>query len=203
MCIRDSGQTENERTAKAQLTAEREAREQIAGRLAELEKREGGRATATAALLSREPGRDEGVLERLDRLSAETTVARDRAVRSEAAAAEAQEALLACRRSLAETEAARDAALGKVGAAADVDAKLATAQDTLAATRNDLAAARERHAAAELARLEAERALYDLSARVLRLPRAGAELAALQERLRATLGPMTPQVDATAPERRP
>jgi len=198
-----AGQTENERTAKAQLTAEREAREQIAGRLAELEKREGGRATATAALLSREPGRDEGVLERLDRLSAETTVARDRAVRSEAAAAEAQEALLACRRSLAETEAARDAALGKVGAAADVDAKLATAQDTLAATRNDLAAARERHAAAELARLEAERALYDLSARVLRLPRAGAELAALQERLRATLGPMTPQVDATAPERRP
>ena len=195
--------TEAERTTTARLTAEREAREQIAGRLAELEKREGGRASATAALLTRDPARNEGVLERLDRLSAEATVAADRAARAEAAAAEAQEALLMSRRKLAETEAARDAATGKLAAAAEVDAKLVAAHDGLAAARLELAAAKERHAAAELARLEAERALFDLSARVLRLPRGGGELAALQERLRATLGTVDAPRDAKAPERQP
>jgi hypothetical protein len=77
------------------------------------------------------------------------------------------------------------------------------AHDGLAAARRELAATKERHAAAELARLEAERALFDLSARVLRLPRSGAELAALHERLRATLGTIDAAGDAQAPERRP
>jgi hypothetical protein len=195
--------TESERTTTARLTAEREAREQLAGRLVELEKREGGRASATAALMSRDPARNEGVLERLDRLSAEAAVAADRATRAEAAAAEAQEALLATRRRLAEIEAARDAATGKLAVAAEVDGKLAKTHDDLAAAKVELAALRERHAAAELARLEAERALFDLAARVLRLPRGGAELAALHERLRATLGTVDAPADAQAAERKP
>lgn len=196
--------SEAERAAGARLTAEREAREQIAGRLAELEKREGGRASATAALLTRDPGRSEGVLERLDRLSAETAVATDRATRAEAAAAEAQEALLATRRKLDDCETARGAAEAKLAAAGVIDAKLAQSAEDLAAAKREVAAARERLSAAELARLEAERALFDLSARVLRLPRGGAEQAALQERLRATLGAHdAAPADPAAAERRP
>lgn len=196
--------SEAERAAAARLTAEREAREQIAGRLSELEKREGGRASATAAMLTRDPGRNEGVLERLDRLSAETAVASDRATRAEAAAAEAQEALLATRRRLEESEALRSALDAKLTAAGAVDAKLAQAAEEAAVARREVAAARERLSAAELARLEAERALFDLSARVLRLPRGGAEQAALQERLRASLGARdTAPADPAAVERKP
>jgi hypothetical protein len=199
-----SERSEAERAGTARLTAEREAREQIAGRLAELEKREGGRASATAALLTRDPGRNEGVLERLDRLSAETAVATDRATRAEAAAAEAQEALLATRRKLEDSETARGAAEAKLAATGAIDAKLGQSAEELAAAKREVAAARERLSAAELARLEAERALFDLSARVLRLPRSGAEQAALQERLRATLGAHdAAPADPTAAERLP
>jgi chromosome segregation ATPase len=196
--------TEAERASQARLNAEREAREQIAGRLAGLEKREEGRASATAAMLSRDPSRSEGVLERLDRLSAETAVASERANRAEAAANEANEALLATRRQLADCQAAREAAEAKLVEVGAVDAKLATTADELAAARRETAAAKERQSASELARLEAERSLFELSARVLRLPRAGSELSALQERLRATLGArdLVPS-DAKAPERLP
>lgn len=197
--------SEADRSANARLRAEAEAREQLAARLASVERQAGGAASATAALLSHDPKRDEGILERLDRLSAEATVAADRAKRAEAAAAEAQEALLAARRKLSETEAARDAAESKVAAAGAVDAQLAKSAEDLRAARSELAAARERQSASDLARLEGERALFDLAARVLRLPKGGAEQTALQERLRATMAAQTATtpIDANAPERKP
>ncbi|MEK7412509.1 MAG: hypothetical protein AAB263_04220, partial [Planctomycetota bacterium] len=188
------------------LTAEAEAREQLAGRLAEIERQAGGKSSAAAALLSRDPNRDEGVLERLQRLSAETTIANDRATRAETAAADAQQALLACRRQLEEAQAARAAAEGQLVRAGEVDAKLTKLANELESARRELAGARERQSATELARLEAERSLYDLSARVLRLPKGGADQSALQERLRAILGAhanQAPAQDVNAPERKP
>jgi hypothetical protein len=187
---------EAERATTAQLTSESQAREQLAGRLAELEEREGDRASAAAEA--------QETLLALRRTLAETEAARDTALVKLATTAESQDALLALRRTLAETEAARDAALGKLAAVAETEAKLAVAHDALASARIEAASTQERHAAAaELARLEAERALFDLSARVLRLQRGNAELVALQERLRATLGAVDATGDATAPERRP
>lgn len=184
------------RAYEQQLVAEREAREQLAARLMALERRELGRASAVAALLTRDPARSEGVLERLERLQAEASLAGARARHAEEEAAALRQELDELRQRLRAAEGARAEAEQRLAALA----REARERDE-AATR--LERAQRELAAAELARLEAERALYDLAARVLRLPGAAPEVRALQERVRAAIAAGALAAEAADPERRP
>lgn len=167
-----------------QVRAEVEARELLAGRVKELEDRLAGRPTTGPAVLSAEPGRGETVLERLNRLTNELAAA---------GAANRQQQTL-----LAETQVALDAAKranttlqDKLSALGDADGQARKLGDELTATKAKLATSEQQRGALELSRLEAERQLFDLAARVLRLAGSSPETIALQARLRDVLSEST------------
>lgn len=165
------------------VRAEVETREALTVRLAEVERRLAGSAgVSPVAVLSNDPQRGETVLARLERVTA--------------ALAEAQAA-----REKAEQDAAglRERISADAATTADLTARaerLTAAEERAAALAGDLERARGTAAQAELGRLEAERALYDLASRVLRLTATDADVKALQTRLQ---GLLTDHAAAPAP----
>jgi hypothetical protein len=159
-----------------ELGAETERRQALQQRLAELERPRG--RTPTPA----EGGRNESPLERLARITDELVAERERGVRLEADLTTAQAALTAAR----EVNTALEQQLRNLAGTDQGTSKLT---EELAATRQRLTEAEQQRTALELSRLEAERSLYDLAARVLRLAGSSPETVALQARLRDVLGP--------------
>lgn len=170
-----------DREHAANLRAEVETRELLAAKLSELESRLAGKPTSSLAVLSAEPGRGETVLERLTRLTNELTAEQEKAKGLEAALATTRGALTRA------TEA--NTTLSKqVEHLGGSDSKANDLAKQLADTSEKLQVAEKQRAELELARLDAERQLYDLAARVLRLAGSSPETMALQARLRDVLG---------------
>ena len=166
---------------RAAVRAEVETRQALQVRVADLERRLSGTAgTSPVAVLSNDPRQGETVLERLTRLGNELASVRDenaRLGRELAAKGEALSVGATTATALGERAARLDAAEQH---AAELAAQLAQAQAAATAARAEVAAS-------ELTRLEAERALYDLAGRVLKLDGAQVGVAALQDRLRQLL----------------
>ncbi len=174
---------------RKELRAEVETREVLQARLAELEAKIEGKPSRTTVILTNDPERHETVLERLARLQDELGAASARQSATDSELASARERCAAVESSVA----------GLSGQVAEVER-----------LRSDLTGVQERvaqlageSAAHELGRVEAERALFDLAARVLRLDPGVAETAALQGRVRAAMslgegvaGSATPEEDA-------
>ncbi len=172
---------------RKEMRAEVETREALQSRLAELEAKIEGKPSRTSVILTNDPDRHETVLERLGRLQDELAAAAARQGDTDTELAIARERCAAVETSVA----------GLSSQVADVErlrADLATAQDRVARLAGE-------SAAHELSRVEAERALYDLAARVLRLDAESPENAALQGRVRAALsvGEGLAGTPATAP----
>jgi hypothetical protein len=172
---------ERDRTYAARLRAEVETRELLAAKLAELESRLAGKPTSSMAVLSADPGRGETVLERLTRLTNELAAEQERARGLDAA-------LATTRASLTRAGEANAALTAQVATLTQADGRAQELATRLAATGEKLAAVERQRDTLELGRLEAERQLYDLAARVLRLAGSSPETAALQARLRDVLG---------------
>lgn len=177
---------ERDREHAANLRAEVETREQLAAKLSELESRLAGKPTSSLAVLSAEPGRGESVLDRLTRLTNELVAEQEKAKGLEAA-------LATTRGSLTKANEANATLTKQVDMLAAADTKATEVAKQLEETRVRLTKAEQERAALELARLEAERQLFDLAARVLRLAGSSPETMALQARLRDVLGAETKQ----------
>lgn len=169
-----------------QMRTEVEARELLAGRMKDLEDRLAGRPTTGSTVLSADPGRGETVLERLTRLTSEVTAAAATNHQQQATLADTKAALDAAKRANTDLQ-DRLIALG------NADGQARKLSEDLIATRTKLTTSEQQRSALELTRLEAERQLFDLAARVLRLAGSSPETIALQARLRDVLG------DATKP----
>ena len=164
----------------ASLRAEVETREQLATRLSELEARLAGKPTSTLTVLSAEPGRGESILARLTRLT-------DELATEQAKAKDLATALATTNGSLTLANEANAALSKQLESLAASDTKASDLAKRLATTSEKLATAEQQRAELELARLEAERQLFDLAARVLRLAGSSPETVALQARLRDVL----------------
>ena len=193
-------QAERDRVNQDTVRAEVEARQVLQARLDELEARLAGHAVVPITVLANDPTRNETVLEKVNRLNRELSIERERSKRLEAAQSESQAALASARQTVSGLE-QRIAELGPA------DARARQLDDDLGKARTALADSERQRAALELARLEAERSLYDLAAQVLRLDGDRAVTAALQARLRATLGdpeaPAAPVTPAAPVEGKP
>lgn len=163
---------EKDRQHAQELGAESARRQALQQRLAELE-----RPAAPAP-----GGRNESTLERLTRLTDELTAERGRCARLETD-------LTAARTALAEARQANTTLERQLAELANQGPRQLTQE--LATTRQRLAEAEQQRATLELSRLEAERNLYDLAARVLRLAGSSPETVDLQARLRDVLVPQT------------
>jgi chromosome segregation ATPase len=171
---------DKDREHATNLRAEVETRELLAAKLTELESRLAGKPTSSLAVLSAEPGRGETVLERLTRLTNELTVEQEKVKGLEAALATTRGALTRA----SDNNAALTKQVEQLGGS---DSKASDLAKQLAVTSEKLATAEQQRAELELARLEAERQLFDLAARVLRLAGTTPETMALQARLRDVL----------------
>ena len=156
---------------RKELRAEVETREVLQARLAELEAKIDGKPSRTSVILTNDPERHETVLERLARLQDELAAANERQGATDGELAGARERCAALEASVA----------GLSGQVAEAE----RLRDDLDSARERVAQLASESAAHELGRVEAERALYDLAARVLRLDPGVAETAALQGRVRA------------------
>jgi hypothetical protein len=182
----------HDRAHGEELRAEVETRELLAARIAELEARVSGKPISPSVVLSAEPGRNETVLERLARITKELSAEREHAKRLEASLAEVQAALTTANQAGKSLEV-------KVNLLAPDAERAATLGADIERTRTRLQEAERQRDALELQRLEAERSLYDLAARVLRLAGTSPETVALQARLRDVLTPGTLEQPAPAP----
>ncbi len=189
---------EADRLWQARIKAEVESRELLTGKLAELERRLTGAPAASTAALVNDAGRDEPVLDKLARLAGELAAAREKVQQATEATAAAKAETERANRILAENQQRAEELARRLGEIDGLKAQGQQLQAKLAVAATDVATAKESRAAAELARLEAERTLYDLAARVLRLANDRADTAALQERLKQLLAAKTP-----APEAKP
>ncbi len=171
---------EKDRDYAAQLRAEVETRELLTAKLSELESRLSGKPTSSLAVLSADLHHGETVLERLTRLSNELASEQDKAKRTEAA-------LITTRGALTNVTEKNTALATQVEALASADNTAVELGKQLTATKEKLTATEQQRAELELARLDAERQLYDLAARVLRLAGSSPETMALQARLRTVL----------------
>lgn len=178
---------DKDREHAANLRAEVETREQLATKLSELESRLAGKPTSSLAVLSAEPGRGETVLARLTRMTDQLTAEQEKTKALEASLATTRGALTRA----GEANASLSKQLEHLGGS---DTKASELAKQLAATSEKLATTEQQRAELELARLEAERQLFDLAARVLRLAGSSPETVALQARLRDVLS------SDTAPE---
>jgi DNA repair exonuclease SbcCD ATPase subunit len=174
-------QAERQRAQTAQLRAEVETREVLQARLDEVEAKLAGRPASTVTVLTADPQHPETVLERLARVTRELNAERE-ARRKLSADIDRFTATAGELRAENERLAARAVAL------AHADEKARELQEVVAESKRKLLAAEQSRDALELARLEAERRLFDLSARVLRLTDPAPATVALQARLRDSLG---------------
>lgn len=175
-----TGLADKDREHAANLRAEVETREQLAAKLTELESRLSGKPTSSLAVLSAEPGRGETVLARLTRLTEQLAAEQEKSKALETSLATARGALTRA----GEANTALSKQLEHLGGS---DIKAGELAKQLATTSEKLAAVEQQRAELELARLEAERQLFDLAARVLRLAGSSPETVALQARLRDVL----------------
>lgn len=181
---------DKDREHATNLRAEVETREQLAAKLTELESRLAGKPTSSLTVLSAEPGSGETVLARLTRLTDQLSAEEEKTKALEASLATTRGALTRA----GEANTALSKQLEHLGGS---DTKASELAKQLAATSGKLATAEQQRAELELSRLEAERQLFDLAARVLRLAGSSPETMALQARLRDVLS------HDTAPEERP
>ncbi len=172
--------SERDRTNTKQLRAEIEAREILTAQLSELESRLAGKPTTAIAVLSADPKQGESVLDRLTRLSAALTASEEHNKGLESA-------LSTTKLSLSRAIDAQQMLIVKLAELNDSQTLATTTQNELATTQAKLKQVEQQRAELELARLNAERQLFDLAARVLRLAGSSPETMALQARLRDVL----------------
>lgn len=169
------------RRQQTELRAEIETREVLQERVDELERRVAGRTTTTTStILTNDADRDETVLERLRRVIGERDAARARIDELEADLAHQGRVHQRRAERLEELETTVATLREQTGQQQDHARRIAELEDEtqrLRATSQGL----------ELVRLRAERAYYDLAARILRLPGEQAPLVDLQRRLRRVL----------------
>ncbi|MDA3963597.1 MAG: hypothetical protein PF961_22655 [Planctomycetota bacterium] len=164
-----------------ELKAEVETREVLQERVVELERRVAGRASATAtSVLTNDQIRNETVLDRLKRVSAERDSARLTVSELETDLEHQKRLRARSEVRLAELE----VAVGELRQQAGVRQGLG---DEIGNLKRDNQRLRETGKALELSRLQAERAYFDLAARILRLDDNTSALQDLQRRLRRVL----------------
>ena len=171
---------EKDRDHAAQLRAEVETRELLTVQLSELESRLSGKPTSSLAVLSADIHQGETVLERLTRLTNELASEQEKSKRTEAA-------LVTAHGALTNATEKNTALTTQVESLVSVDHQALELSKQLTATKEKLTITEQQRAELELARLDAERQLYDLAARVLRLAGSSPETVALQARLRTVL----------------
>ena len=172
----------HDQTHGEELRAEVETREVLAGRIAELEARVAGKPVPANVVLSTDPERNETVLEKLSRITKELAAEREHSKHIATSSTELENALEAAKKE----EKSLEVMLNQLKPDAERAVSLAK---ELEGTRAQLQQAQQQRDALELQRLEAERSLYDLAARVLRLAGSSPETVALQARLRDVLTP--------------
>lgn len=171
---------DRQRLHAAQERAEAETREVLQARLDEVEARLAGRPPGSPVVLTADPDHPETVLERLTRVTRERND--ERAAREKLAAD-----LLRFTATVTELRAENTALAQRLETLTGANARADEALAGASTARERLAAAERAQGVAELARLEAERRLYDLAARVLRLSDTTPATVALQARLRDNL----------------
>jgi hypothetical protein len=186
-----------DRAAANRLRAEVAAREAMSAQVVELEARLTGKTSPAAARIAADPA-GEPVLDKITRLASELAVAQ---AAQTAAAAELERRNTEITRLAGELASAQT----RVG---DLEQRMADAEaarSRTAALERDLAAmraaaedARSRQAAGDLARLEAERSLFELATSVLRLETQDPGVRRLQAVLQRRLAGR-PEAEPTAP----
>jgi hypothetical protein len=164
-----------------QLNAEIEARELLTAQLQALEARLSGQHTSTVAVLSADPAHGESVLDRLTRLSNQLS-------EKERENAGLESALTTTKQTLARITASNTQLVSEITTLKESLAHMTMTADELQQTKNKLTTVEQQRDELQLARLQAERQLFDLAARVLRLAGSSPETVALQTRLRDVLG---------------
>lgn len=185
-------QADRGRIHAMQLRAETETREVLQARLDEIEARMAGRPASTPTVLSADPAHPETVLERLARVTRELSaerIARERLTAD----------VTRFTATINELRSENTALTSRLEALTAADAQAAEALTQATAAKERLVAAERARNALELARLEAERRWYDLSARVLRLTDAAPATVALQARLRDSLMGQEPERAGATP----
>jgi hypothetical protein len=172
--------SERENTAAAQVRAEVETREVLQARLAEVEAKLSSKPVPATIVLTADPTHSETVLERLTRVSTELATVRAEYTRL-------RESLLTAEGDVGSLRRERDELTQRCRALVQADAQARAAQATVADIQRRLTEAEQSRAGLERARLDAERRLFDLAARVLRLDDPAPATVALQARLRASL----------------
>lgn len=166
---------------QAEILAEVETREVLEQRLRTVEANVG--ATIAVPVLSIDPRRGETVLATLDRTARDLDLARKQIAVLEADLAEAQETEARQTKDLAESR-------ERIAALESAERQAGGATKRALELEADLEAARAKVKAHELARLEAERQLYDIAAHLLAAEDA-ATIDELQARLRTLVAKMT------------
>lgn len=185
---------EKDRTQATQLRAEVETREVLQARLDEIEARLAGKPVNNATVLSADPDHPETVLERLARVTGELNAERKG---RRTLATDLERFTVAA----AELRAENTRLAARVETLAGADEKAKELHLLMAESQRRLREAERARDTLELTRLEAERRLYDISARVLRLSDAAPATVALQTRLRDSLNAQDERT--TTPEGRP
>ncbi len=144
----------------------------------------------TKTVLSYDPGHSETVLARLERITQEQA-------QTQAKLTSAEAALEAARTQLTTLKADLATAQQRISDLEAAAIKAGTASEALFTTERELTAAREQVAQHELARLEAERMVFDIAARLLAAD-SDAAVDTLRERLRQHIA--NTQNQATAPD---
>lgn len=173
-------QADRQRIHATQLRAEAETREVLQARLDEIEARISGKPAQVPTVLTADPDHPETVLERLARVTRELQA--ERTAREKLAADVARFTA-----TISDLRSENAALATRLETLTGADAKAAEVLAQATAARERLAVAERTRDTLELARLEAERRLFDLSARVLRLTETAPAIVALQARLRDSL----------------
>ena len=172
-----------------EVRAEVETREVLQAQLAAITATS-GTTSAPATVLSRDPGRSETVLARLERTAQEQA-------QTQAKLTAAEIALTSARTQITTLSAELTTAKQRVSDLEAAAIKAGTASEALFTTERELTAAREQVTQHELARLEAERMVFDIAARLLAAD-SDTAVDTLRERLRQHIANTQNQV--TAPD---
>jgi hypothetical protein len=167
---------------RQQLSAEIEARELLAAQIHALEARLSGQNASTVAVLSADPKHGESVLDRLSRLA-------DKLSEKERENAQLDAALMSTKQALTKVTESNNQLTGELTSLKESLAQVTMTADELQHVKTKLLTTEQQRDELQLARLQAERQLFDLAARVLRLAGSSPETVALQARLRDVLGP--------------
>lgn len=172
---------------KKNMLAEIESREALEARIQSLERELAGEIVSEDIILSKDPNRNETILERLNRITQE----RDGSLTSGKLL---RKHISELDRQIAKQHDTIQSLQKDVGSLTGNNHNQKLSLEHLQQLEKDLRASKEHLAAASLARLESERALYDLAIRIMRIPEKNSQgLEHLKDKLRAQYTTRTPR----------